>query len=412
MDRRILFIAMSESVHTARWIRQLADTGWDLHLFPSGSDQVHQELPKLTYYSVPGSRNRFRNSLIKRGTRRTLLPGTLHRKMRRLRADWFSEAKRLASTIESVKPTLVHSLEIQHSGYLTFDAYQRLQKAGVALPPWMVTNWGSDTYFFARIDEHRKKIKKVLATCDYYDCESNRDQRAARELGFQGHLFPVTPNGGGFDLESFERLRQPGPTSDRRVVLLKGYQFWAGRAMVALRAIELCADALRGYQVRIYSANDDVRLVAQSIADSTGVDIRIIPTCDHESMMREHGKARISMGISASDGVSTSFLEALVMGSYPIQSNTAAADEWIRDGESGSLVDPHQPTQIAQTLRRALSDDDLVDRASLINARVARERLDHLKIAKQAIGMYRTVFDHANLSDQLNTRSSKEGLAA
>ena len=24
------------------------------------------------------------------------------------------------STIESVKPTLVHSLEIQHSGYLTF----------------------------------------------------------------------------------------------------------------------------------------------------------------------------------------------------------------------------------------------------------------------------------------------------
>jgi len=41
----ILFVAMSGSIHTARWINQLEGHGWDIHLFPS-LDQgvVHPEL--------------------------------------------------------------------------------------------------------------------------------------------------------------------------------------------------------------------------------------------------------------------------------------------------------------------------------------------------------------------------------
>ena len=31
---RVLFVAMADSIHTARWIRQLQGQGWDLHLFP------------------------------------------------------------------------------------------------------------------------------------------------------------------------------------------------------------------------------------------------------------------------------------------------------------------------------------------------------------------------------------------
>src|SRR5712692_7747884 len=31
---RILFVAMTDSVHTTRWINQLNALGWDIHLFP------------------------------------------------------------------------------------------------------------------------------------------------------------------------------------------------------------------------------------------------------------------------------------------------------------------------------------------------------------------------------------------
>src|SRR3990172_6919663 len=31
---KILFIAYSDSIHSVRWINQIADQGWELHLFP------------------------------------------------------------------------------------------------------------------------------------------------------------------------------------------------------------------------------------------------------------------------------------------------------------------------------------------------------------------------------------------
>ena len=34
---KILFVAMGNSIHLARWISQINDEGWDIHLFPTES---------------------------------------------------------------------------------------------------------------------------------------------------------------------------------------------------------------------------------------------------------------------------------------------------------------------------------------------------------------------------------------
>ena len=57
-------------------------------------------------------------------------------------------------------------------------------------------------------------------------------------------------------------------------------------------------------------------------------------------MLRLHGRARVSIAISIGDGISTALLEAMAMGSFPIQTCTACADEWIIDGKSGFIVQP------------------------------------------------------------------------
>ena len=77
-----------------------------------------------------------------------------------------------------------------------------------------------------------------------------------------------------------------------------------------------------------------------------------------------------------SDGISTSFLEAMVMGSFPVQSWTSCAGEWIVDGKSGILVPPDDPAPVAAALRRALTDDRLVDAAAERNRAEAGRRLD------------------------------------
>ncbi|HZH92025.1 MAG TPA: glycosyltransferase [Pyrinomonadaceae bacterium] len=386
---RILFVAIPNNVHSARWINQIAELGWDLHVFPCYEGALHPNFKNVTAYYVadrqpnPRVKARVVWPLSKGGDRLRALSG-------RFPPQFFSRAAWLARVIRRIKPDLIHTLEFQRAGYLTLEAKSMF---GGDFPPWMTSNWGSDIYLFGPLSQHREKIKAILSSCDYYSSECRRDVELAREYGFKGEAWPVMPAAGGFNLEEMRQYRQPGPPSARRLIALKGYQHWAGRALAGLRAIELCADQLKagGYSFAVYLANPDVQLAAERVSVSTGLPLEDISTGSREDVLRMHGRARASIGVSISDGLSTSALEALVMGSLPIQSNTSCLTEMARDGESALIVPPEDPFEIAAAIRRAVTDDELVDRAAELNARIASERLSEEVVQPQVVAMYRKV---------------------
>jgi hypothetical protein len=389
---RILVVAMADSIHTARWLNQVADQGWDIHLFPSTDTMgdVHPELDRrvvshsgyLHWKSGIRKNDPAWGNAISRGAEwaaRKILP--------RVRSD--QRTAYLARLVDRLRPDVVHSMEIQRAGYLTLEVRKR---AGRRFPPWIVTNWGSDIYLFGRLSEHEHRIREVLRECDYYSCECQRDVALAKMFGLRGKVLPVFPNSGGFDLEEAVRLRSPGPVSRRRKILLKGYQHWAGRALVGLRALERCADSLAGFEVCIHSATDDVVVAAGLFQRATGIPAMVLPKgTSHQEILSRHGRARISIGLSIGDAISTSLLEAMVMGSFPIQSWTSCADEWIEDGRTGLLVPPDDPEAVEAAIRKALTDDGLVDRAEEENLRVAALRLDREQIRPLAVGIYNQV---------------------
>ena len=387
---RILFVAMADSVHTARWISQIDDQGWDIHLYPSiDCGMTHPDLKNITvHHSFYGGRKNCSRTVKLRGfpvvseLAAAIGRGSLRRMMSSYRV-W-----QLRRLIEGLRPNIIHSMEIQAAGYLTLQV--RKQHVG-PFPPWIVTNWGSDIYLFGRLTEHVDKIKEVIGACDYYSCECRRDVRLANQMGLRGEVLPVLPNAGGHDLARVAQFRQPGPTSGRRLILLKGYQGWAGRALVGLRAIALCSNELKDYRIAIFLPSFEVKIAAELVSQSTGIPIDLIPFCSHDDMLRLYGRARVYIGLSISDAASTALLEAMVMGTFPIQSCTACADEWIVDGKSGFIVPPEDPETIAIAIRRAVSDDKLVDGAAEINGRVARERLDQSVIRPQVVAMYKKV---------------------
>jgi glycosyltransferase involved in cell wall biosynthesis len=383
---RILFVAMAESIHTVRWINQLFDQCWDIHLFPSASLTIHPQLSNLTLHGYDIKPSVPNKGLIFAGVSKNVLSWRLNRLFRRkISALESSRAYRLAQTIDHSQPDIIHSLEMQHAGYLTMEARQYVRKP---FPTWVYTPWGNDLYLFGQLSAHRDKIKSVLAACDYYGPKSNRDIELGRAYGFKGDMLPVLPGNGGLDTERLRKLWQPGPTSARNLIMLKGYQGSMGRALVALRAIELCAELLKGYQVALYSTGEDVRIKAELVSKHTGVPIQIIPAVQHEEMMKLYGRARISMGLSLSDGVPNSMIESMAMGAFPIESNTSCADEWIEDGKTGFIVPPEDYEPVIDAMRRALKDDSLVDKAAQINSQVVRERADVSVIKPQVLSMY------------------------
>jgi glycosyltransferase involved in cell wall biosynthesis len=380
---------------------QLATEEWDVELFPTSEAPPNTRLRSATVYSL--------------GLRR---PPGLDRSVR-LRGVWparrgaealtyfwrktFPQRLPRATVLERLirwrRPDVIHSLETQQAGYLVLAARKRM---GDSFPAWVHSTWGSDLHVFPQLDGHLARIEELLRRCDYHHADCERDILRARELGFAGQPFGVFPVGGGFDLEHMQSLRAPGPPSERRTIVLKGQHNWSGRAQVGLRAIELCADVLRGYRIEVLTAAPDVELAATLIARRTGLEITTHPDwLAYDDGLRIQGRARVSIGLGISDGSPLTMLEAMALGAFPIQSSPASTDEWLVQGRNGLVVHPEDPEEVAAALREAISDDELVEGAAAENLQIAQERLDENVIRPRVVERYRLVSERQRLPRSL-----------
>ena len=168
---RVLFVVLPESLHAARWINQIVDKGWELHFFPSVDvGKIHPDVKNVTvYYSIYGSIGKKNNPGNKYCG--VYFPGKygpkagfiLRQVLSKLYPNYrLNQLKRL---ICRLKPDIIHSLEIRYAGYLTLEAKKSLSRP---FPPWIVTNYGLDIHLWGRLKEHKKRIKEVLASCDFY----------------------------------------------------------------------------------------------------------------------------------------------------------------------------------------------------------------------------------------------------
>jgi glycosyltransferase involved in cell wall biosynthesis len=387
---RVLFVAMGDSVHAARWIAQLEGLGWELFLLPVDR---HAPIHELFAKRAPSVQ------VVEGWPLKGISPERAVRMTRRFKPGWPVRNWQLARVVRRLKPNIVHSLEIQRAGYMTHWARH---KVGEEFPTWIVSNWGSDTYLFGRLDDHRERVRSVLMQCDYYAAECLRDVVAAQQLGLRGTPLPVLPNAGGVDLDYVAQFRTPGPVSARRTIALRGYQHWAGRAFTGIRAIERAADVLGDYTIEVYNWqwSPDVQIAVNLAAKRSGLNFVLAPRMPHDEIWQMYGRSRALVALSIGDGISTSMLEAIAMGSFPIQSHTSCADEWLEHGKTGFLVHPEDPEEVEVAIRRVVADDALVDEAATITGKAIRSRLDTSVVRPAAIAMYEQV-----MAEQAQARS-------
>ena len=363
----VVVVAMLDSIHVARWLNIVKDLDYVFVLFPSSPHRrIHSGVKRLL--SDPPTRMQFHLSRHMRVF--SLVFWILDRFL-----DNQIRAKLLKKLVIKSKASIVHAIEFQNSGYLARRACEDLQI------PLYVTNWGSDIYWFQKFPKHRQEIRSLLERSDYYSSECLRDQSLASEHGFKGTFFPVVPNAGGLNLDMLSAFN-PTKTSSRKKIMIKGYTNFVGRADLAIESLVLLKNELRNYEIVVYSATYKARLLSFAIRHKHKIDIRCIPKkhASHEQILSLFQESRIYVGISQSDGISTSMLEAISMGCFPIQTSTSCANEWMNDNQSGILISLPTSDSIATAIKESLLNDALVDSAQTANSQTARERLDIARI--------------------------------
>jgi glycosyltransferase involved in cell wall biosynthesis len=385
---RILFVCRASSAHAARWIGQLAGAGWDVHVFPVEMG-VHADLKDVTLHDVvpldAPERRRMRvrepEGLAVRGQRWTRRVLGRSERGRDREGD-------LVRVIERVRPDVVHSLELIKAGHLVQAALRRVRRRR---PPWIATSRGSEIYYLARLPEYREVVERVLSACPYLVCGCQRDADLAKRLGFAGEILGLMPGGGGIDVRRALELDPDRPVAGRRTIAVKGRHGWAGRALAALRAVRLCLDVVQGYRLSLFLADAVVDFDARQLREECGIELEVVPPSPRDEILRLFGRSRVALELSMSDGVSNSMLEAMVMGAFPIQSETSGAGELMRDGRHALFVPPEDEASVARALRQALSDDALVDRAAVENELLIHKHFEYVLVRNKVLAMYERI---------------------
>jgi glycosyltransferase involved in cell wall biosynthesis len=372
--KRIVLVAMVDSIHVARWISQFPASYYKFYVFPSTPNRrIHPDISRMKSDQGNIEIYPFGGLLSLPLWGMDLIFGN------RIRSAF------LQALIRRVKPEFVHALEFQHGAYLADQAL----RAGNLKETFIATNYGSDIYWFQQFPKHLAKIKSVLERADRYSAECERDVQLALGYGFKGQVLPVIPNAGGIP-EKYAQM-EVLPPSERKLIMIKGYDGWVGRATLAVKALPLIKDQLAGYGIIFYSCNGKTLRAIRKMNRESGIKVTAYPKkkLSHSQMMEMFSRALIYVGVSLSDGISTSMLEALAMGAYPVQTNTACTSEWFKPGAGGIELKEIESAELALAITNALgiAENRMF---SLLQESVAvtRSKADEMAIASRATKYY------------------------
>ncbi len=371
---------MLDSIHVGRWLEQFHGEDVEFVLYPSKKFRsIHPKIRKLLDSS---SETRIR---LVGGSWKSPFYGYWDFATRVIPFQWLKLNLRLHTLIIHLRMhgyDYVHCLELQGAGYLLSNALPPKRKFKV-----IITNWGSDIYYYRNIPRHREQIIHTLKSADYYSAECVRDYELAFNLGFHGESLPCIPNAGGF---AWPIRQDSHKSSQRKKIIVKSYGGKFGRGQFAIAALSEILLEFDEYTVFLYSVTADllhsVKELEFQFQGRVSFSIHSDPV-DQDVLMNRFLESRIYIGCSVSDGISTSFLQSLVCGTYPIQTNTSCASEWLAKGAIASIIDLNLQ-ELIHSIRAAIEDDNLVDQAQIANETVARDYLRFEVVKKNALKFY------------------------
>jgi glycosyltransferase involved in cell wall biosynthesis len=380
--KRILVVGMADSIHLARWLRQFEGKGYCFRLVSSSPHRrIHPVIKQMLKDGVSSGVD----ISISWISAKLSLPLWL---LDRFTSDFF-RGNLVKREILRFKPDLVHALELQNAGYATAVAYRALDKT--KRPKLLITNYGSDVYWFRQFPSHMKRLRELAGFADAFSAECVRDTALAKDIGFSGIFMETMPNSGGIKIDEEAIVAEAKGPSARKTIVIKGYQNLWGQALYALRAIEELASELDGYRIELFSCNSKTVGAAKRLRKSTGLEIVTHKKhkLSHTEVLGIMRRSIAYIGLSKSDGISTSMIEAMSQGAIPIQSDTSCANEWITNDQDGFLVGFDDWRAVAKGLSQVLRDPQFVSKARAVNYQTIAKKYDATGLAEVAHGYYK-----------------------
>lgn len=247
--------------------------------------------------------------------------------------------------------------------YVLVHAYQASQAGGAG---WLLKFLMPHTPLVVTLQEgkdmqHQSWLVKffrelVLRRADRITAISTHLAQYAKR--YSHRVIAVIPN--GVDIASFtpphHGLREHAIISVSRLVHKNGIENLIRAMPEVLAAV---ADA------RLVLVGDGkLRPHLERITSQLGLTtaVQFVGGVPHGQLPDYLWRARVFARLSLSEGLGSAFLEAMAAGCVVVGSRVGGIADFLTDGQTGLVCDPHYTNSIAAALVRALADDSVRDR--------------------------------------------------
>lgn len=373
---KILMVSIP-TLHFFRWANQLQDAEHEVYWFDiTGMSQpvskiswIKQKLDWKLKWDYPG-RLLVKNKFPK-----------LYKFIQQFNEK--DTAKTFENYLNEIQPDVVHSFAL----YLSCSPIIEVMEKNPT-QKWIYSSWGSDLFYFQNEPTYLKDIKRVLPRINYLFTDCQRDYEIAKQYGFTGEFLGVFPGGGGFELNEMEKYKLP--ISQRKTILIKGFQGRSGRAIPVLKAIATLKEQLLNYEIVVFGSDPQTFEYVTNSELKKWKNFQILGKIPHEEVLKLMGKSLIYIGNSNSDGMPNTMLEAIFMGAFPIQSNPGGATaELIQNGANGLLIEDCEDVQkIKEIVNHAINNCNF-EKAESLNQIEIVPKLFYIKVKNEVISIYK-----------------------
>ncbi len=428
---KILFIGLAQSTHTQSWIDLLADAEINMRLFGLPGGYPPTDWGVRTYVTAPrnkrstdtqkylysGLAGRFQY-LLHNGF--TLKPvSNLSKSLSATLAllvfwPWFvlmkvaglvsrdhllrSPEEWLVEIIRKWQPDIVHTLGLYdyQGGLFYYGLRKQYQLSSIGV--WVLQLRGGSDLTLRRLDpEYMDEIRGILTECDWIISDNRVNMSYAAELGLSEDKFaeivPV-PGSGGINVHALSSAWSLLPSLRKRIIIWpKAYERQWSKALPVLEGIKLAWDEIKPCEIYMLVTTQDVREWIRTLPEDIREHCHIFDRVPREQVLEYLQQARVLLAPSLIDGVPNSLYEAMACGAFPIVSPLVTIDPIVDNEENVLFARNLYPDEIAQALIRAMSDDDLVDRAAERNLELVKMIADREVIRPRVLDFYQRIAD-------------------
>ncbi len=368
---KILFIGLAQSSHTHAWIDLLSESEFNIRLFavPNGVPPAHW--PVKTYVNIPTPQNNtpIRKYLYSRVLGEVRMHYNEFAVQHYLKTIGTSE-EWLAQIIRTWKPDIIHTLGLGPASYYYEDIREKYDLGSIG--KWVVqVRGGPDLALNRLLPEYAQKLQSVFQHCDQAIADNQQNYEYALAMGLPRDRIcdlGTLPGSGGIDVEGLKSLWQKPPSAREKIILWpKAYESPQSKALPVLEAVKLAWSRLPECKILMFAADYETMMWFQALPAFIQEACCISYRVPRNEILSKIVKARVMLAPSILDGIPNSLYEAMAGGAFPIVSPLETLTPIVRDGENVLFARNLYPQELAEVLVRAMSDDQLVDAASMKN---------------------------------------------